>query len=83
MESKKANKLNIYNDYLLKKISTEELLQQANLSFSDDVINVAISDETFNDIVKRIQKNMKSKNIDNVDLIIGGVPALSSLFYCW
>jgi DNA (cytosine-5)-methyltransferase 1 len=71
---KKANKLNIYNDYLLKKISTEELLQQANLSFSDDVINVAISDETFNDIVKRIQKNMKSKNIDNVDLIIGGPP---------
>lgn len=71
---KKANKLNIYNDYLLKKISTNELLERANLSSSDDVINVAISDETFNGIVKRVRKNMKNKNIKKVDLIIGGPP---------
>ncbi|WP_066351421.1 DNA cytosine methyltransferase [Aliarcobacter skirrowii] len=71
---KKENKLNIYNDYLLKKISTNELLEQANMSFSDDVINVSISDKTFKHIVTRVRNNMESKNVKKVDLIIGGPP---------
>ena len=71
---KKENKLNIYNDYLLKKITTEELLKEANVLNSDDVINTPISDESFDEITDKIQKNLKKKNLKSVDLIIGGPP---------
>lgn len=71
---KKENKLNIYNDYLLKKITTEELWEEANVLNSDDVINIPISDESFSEITGKIRKNIKDKNVKKVDLIIGGPP---------
>lgn len=71
---KKDNKLKIYNDYLLGKISTEELWKESNVSTSDDVINESISDRTFSKITKRIKKNLKSKKLKKVDVIIGGPP---------
>ena len=71
---KKDNKLDIYYDYLLKKITTEELWEKANVTNSKDVINTFISDDTFNAITKTIKQTLKDKNIKNVDLIIGGPP---------
>ncbi len=71
---KKNNRLNIYYDYLLKKITRDELWKKANILNSNDVINATISDETFNDIVKKIKKNIKEKNVKKVDVIIGGPP---------
>lgn len=71
---KKENKLNIYEDYLLKKISKKELLKNANVLESDDIINIAISDNTFDSITKKVHNNMKIKKVKKVDLIIGGPP---------
>jgi len=71
---KNTNKLNIYYDYLLKKISTEELWQIAGVSNSQDVINKEISNNTFNDIVNTVKSNLATKNLSKVDVIIGGPP---------
>lgn len=71
---KKENKQEIYNDYLLGKITTEELWKKSKVMNSDDVINKAISDTTFSGITKTINKNLKSKELRKVDVIIGGPP---------
>ncbi|WP_372998297.1 DNA cytosine methyltransferase [Sulfurimonas sp.] len=71
---KNENKLDIYYNYLLKKISREELWDQANVKNSNDVINSFIGDDTFEDITKTVRQTLKDKNIKNVDLIIGGPP---------
>jgi DNA (cytosine-5)-methyltransferase 1 len=71
---KNKNQLNIYHDYLLKKITTEELWNKAEVENSNDVINTPISNESFNEITKIIKQNLKSKNLKKVDLIIGGPP---------
>ena len=71
---KRENKIDIYYDYLLKKITREELWTQANIINSNDVINTMISDETFDDITKKVKQNLKNKNLKKVDIIIGGPP---------
>jgi DNA (cytosine-5)-methyltransferase 1 len=71
---KNENKLDIYNDYLLKKITRDELWNKANVSNSNEVINTFIGDDTFDAITATIKKNLKQKNLKNVDLIIGGPP---------
>ncbi|MDF1878854.1 DNA (cytosine-5-)-methyltransferase [Sulfurimonas sp. SAG-AH-194-C20] len=71
---KNEDKLDIYNDYLLKNISREELWNYADVANSNDVINTFIGDDTFDDITKKIKQNLKNKKIKNVDLIIGGPP---------
>jgi DNA (cytosine-5)-methyltransferase 1 len=71
---KKQNKLNIYHDYLLKKISTKELLTIANIDEEHEIINKAIAEETIKDIYKDISINMKRNNVKKVDVIIGGPP---------
>lgn len=68
------NKLDIYNDYLLKKITRNELWEKANVANSNDVINKAIGDDTFDDITAIVKQNLKDKKLKNVDLIIGGPP---------
>ena len=71
---KNQNKLHIYEDYLLKNITTEELWEKANVKNSNEVINTPISDNSFDEITKRIRRNLKDKNLRKVDLIIGGPP---------
>ena len=71
---KKLNKLDVYYDYLLKKISTNELWDIANVSSSFDVINREISNQTFREIVDIIDQNLKIKKINKIDVIIGGPP---------
>ena len=71
---KNDNKIEIYHDYLLKKIDRDTLWEKANVANSNDVINKAIGDDTFNEIVDTVKKTMKSKKIKKVDLIIGGPP---------
>jgi DNA (cytosine-5)-methyltransferase 1 len=71
---KNKNQLDIYYDYLLKKITTEELWNKGEVTNSQDVINISISDESFDGITKVIKQNLKNKNIKNIDLIIGGPP---------
>jgi len=71
---KNQNKLEIYNDYLLEKILTEELWKKADVDNSNDVINEAISDESFNSIKQTIKNNLQSKQLKKIDVIIGGPP---------
>lgn len=71
---KNQNKLDIYEQYLLKNISRETLWNEANVLTSDDVINIPISDETFDNITAKIKKNLLDKKIKKVDVIIGGPP---------
>lgn len=71
---KKENKLSIYEDYLLKNITRDELWEKANVTNSNDVINTKISNDTFDAITKTIKQNLKDKNLKKVDLIIGGPP---------
>lgn len=71
---KNDNKLDIYHDYLLKNIDRDTLWDKANVASSNNVINEAIGDDTFDKISQTIKKNMKSKNVKKVDLIIGGPP---------
>ena len=71
---KNDNKIEIYHDYLLKKIDRATLWEKAGVANSNDVINKAIGDDTFDEIVDTVKKTMKSKKIKKVDLIIGGPP---------
>ena len=70
---KKQDKLDIYYDYLLKKIDRDTLWQKANLN-EKEIINSEINDNTLNNIFNQIKTNMKNKNIKKVDVIIGGPP---------
>ena len=71
---KNDNKLDIYNDYLLKKITREELWDKANVANSNDVINKAIGDDTFDEITATVKQTLKDKKLKSIDLIIGGPP---------
>ena len=71
---KKDNKLDIYNKYLLKEISSEELWKVGNVSNSNEIINKPIADDTFDEMVNIVHQNMNDKNISTVDVIIGGPP---------
>lgn len=71
---KNSNRINIYYDYLLKKISVEKLWKEAGLLNSKDIINKEISKDSFDEIVKSINENLESKNLKQIDIIIGGPP---------
>ena len=66
---KKANKLQVYYDYLLGNISHEDLSESV-LSRLDNVINASIGDDNTS-IFNRIDELTKGRE---VDLIIGGPP---------
>jgi len=71
---KNIDKLDIYYDYLLKKITRDELCKKANIINSNEIINETISDKTFENIAKKIEQNLKEKKLKKVDIIIGGPP---------
>lgn len=66
---KKVKNLDIYNEYLKKSISRQELFQELS-SLEQNVIHHAIGDDN-NKIFNIIDEKLKGKNID---LIIGGPP---------
>ncbi len=68
------NKLGIYHNYLLKKITRDELWEHANVKNSNDVINTFIGDDSFDAITKTVKDTLKKKKLKRVDLIIGGPP---------
>ena len=74
---KKKNKLDIYNKYLIKEITKEELWDIGDVFNSNEIINKPIADNTFDEMVDTIHQNMQDKKIKNVDVIIGGPPCLA------
>ncbi|MBK7099809.1 MAG: DNA (cytosine-5-)-methyltransferase [Sphingobacteriales bacterium] len=67
-ENKKSK---IYNDYLLRKITREELYKQVPSEILDSVLNIEITDDSIKSIFTQIKKHQNEKKID---LIIGGPP---------
>lgn len=68
---KKNKSLQIYNDYLLNKISFTDLSKNVPSSILSKTINAEISDKTIPFIFKSIDKKMGHKEIQG---IIGGPP---------
>jgi DNA (cytosine-5)-methyltransferase 1 len=66
--------ISLYNDYLKKNISRDELWTASGVINSDDVINETISNDTYQNIKTRIEKNMQEKDLSTIDIIIGGPP---------
>ena len=64
----------MYHDYLIKKISKNELWKISKVSNSNEIINKPIGDATLNSMIKTIRQNMENNNIKMVDIIIGGPP---------
>jgi DNA (cytosine-5)-methyltransferase 1 len=65
------NKSNLYNNYLLGKISRTELYNQIPPDILNSVLNIEITDDSINSIFDKINKLQNNKKID---LVIGGPP---------
>lgn len=68
---KNENKLNIYIDYLSKKITRDQLYSNIPDAIFEKVIHQEITDDTFNEITEKIDGNIGNQKID---IIIGGPP---------
>ncbi|EBB5834103.1 DNA cytosine methyltransferase [Listeria monocytogenes] len=68
---KEHHMLNVYEDYLLKKISRDELYSYIPKNILDRVINTEINDATIEEVFQSIDKNIENKE---VSVIIGGPP---------
>ncbi|OFG61550.1 DNA cytosine methyltransferase [Listeria monocytogenes] len=68
---KEHHMLNVYEDYLLKKISRGELYSYIPKKILDRVINTEINDATIEEVFQSIDKNIENKE---VSVIIGGPP---------
>ncbi len=71
---KNNGKLDSYYDYLRKSISRDEMLADIPSELRDSVICATMSDETLPDIFQRIDNLLKTQEIHQIDIIIGGPP---------
>ena len=74
---KNNNQIDIYNDYLMKNISRDELWDITGISDSSEIINSEISNDTIDELIEIIHTNMKKKNVKNIDIVIGCPPCQS------
>lgn len=65
------DRLDVYTDYLLKKISQEELLKEIPRRLVTSVINTEISARSLGGVIDAIDAHLPTRG---VDLIIGGPP---------
>lgn len=68
---KENNKLDLYYDYLHKRITRDELWNSVPTELIESVINTEISKKTTQDIFNKIDSSLGNKK---VDVIIGGPP---------
>lgn len=71
---KKSGKLGVYYDYLSGELDRDRLWADAGVSEGSEVINKEISADTYDSIADRISLNLKNKNINSIDVLIGGPP---------
>lgn len=71
---KEHDQLSSYNDYLLGRITRDELYSLVPNEVIDSVINEEISDNTIDFIFKQIRTLLKQNKRRTVDFIIGGPP---------
>ena len=70
---KKENRMEVYYDYLLKKIDKNKLWKEAKLK-ENTIINKEINKETLQMIFNQVQDNLKEEKLKDIDIIIGGPP---------
>ncbi|MFE5426365.1 DNA cytosine methyltransferase [Peribacillus simplex] len=68
---KSQNQISIYEEYLLKKITREELYSHIPVGILDKVINDEISDDSIENIFNTIDELLDK---EKVDMVIGGPP---------
>lgn len=71
---KTSDNLDLYYDYLLGKLTRDELWSKAGVANKSEVIHKAIGKNTYADIGKQIYINMKENGYQNIDVLIGGPP---------
>ena len=71
---KENNMLEIYYEYLNKKISREQLYSSVPQTIFNKIINETITEKSINGIFNTIDGVILNENINGVDLIIGGPP---------
>ncbi|MFA5104793.1 MAG: DNA cytosine methyltransferase [Candidatus Margulisiibacteriota bacterium] len=70
----KNNKSNIYDDYLIGKISRDELYKAVPQEIIDSVINCEVNESNINGIFTRIHSILKKSCCKKIDIIVGGPP---------
>ncbi len=71
---KENNNLELYNGYLRKNVSKDELFNTIPKEKTDTVINEEISSDTIKSIYKQIDEGIKRTNANKIDIIVGGPP---------
>ncbi len=71
---KKKRKLDIYQSYLKKEISREDLYSTIPDDLIESIIETEITENNLKLIFNKIKYFQKSKSISDIDLIIGGPP---------
>lgn len=71
---KDTDNLALYKKYLSGRICRGELMKQIPAAVTKTVINQTLSDETLPSVFKTIDGIMKMRDIENVDVIVGGPP---------
>lgn len=71
---KSHNQLYRYYDYLRRKITREELFSEIPEKYLKAILCETMSDESLPSLFKTIDKLLKEKGLNSVDVIIGGPP---------
>lgn len=71
---KNNNKLNIYQKYLKKQITREQLYSYVPENLINSVVNETMSEDNMENIFEKINTIMNDREIENIDLIVGGPP---------
>lgn len=71
---KKKGLIEEYNKYLIKEFTKEHLYSLIPDDLLNSVVNMAMTNESMNEIYILVDKAMDQKNISKIDMIIGGPP---------
>ncbi|MBM3235565.1 DNA cytosine methyltransferase [Candidatus Poribacteria bacterium] len=68
------NKLDVYSKYLKGELSRENLYNHIPLNLLNSVIPLEITEDSYNIILEKINRNLKICGYKKVDVIVGGPP---------
>ncbi len=71
---KDIDNLSVYRQYISGKISRDEFMKHVPASTTKTIINETLSDESLPAVFRTIDGIMKLRNIDKIDVIVGGPP---------
>lgn len=71
---KENNQFSVYNDYLANEIKRGDLYKCLPSEIAESIINLGISEENNPKIFEKIDLQLNTNNIQEIDLIVGGPP---------